>query len=103
MEKLIAVWLLKRGYADDVEQGIRFAEALAKNECTEEMLETLGHNIDVFMTVGGPVTAENLLPFMQEKYEMAQKLIKFWSDNPKDTNAVFFFNECRKNGVEIEQ
>ena len=67
MEKLIAVWLLKRGYADDVEQGVRFAEALAKNECTEEMLETLGHNIDVFMTVGGPVTAENLLPFMQEK------------------------------------
>jgi hypothetical protein len=67
------------------------------------MLETLGHNIDVFMTVGGPVTAENLLPFMQEKYEMAQKLIKFWSENPKDTNAVFFFNECRKNGVEIEQ
>ncbi len=100
MDKQIAVWLLKRGYADDVEQGVRFAQALANNECTEEMLETLGHNIDVFMTVGGPVTAENLLPFMQEKYEMAVKLIKFWAANPKDTNAVFFFNECRKNGVD---
>ena len=93
MEKLIAVWLLKRGYADDVEQGVRFAEALAKNECTEEMLETLGHNIDVFMTVGGPVTAENLLPFMQEKYEMAQKLIKFWSENPKDLKSFGYLEE----------
>jgi hypothetical protein len=39
---------------------------------------------------------------MQEKYDMAKKLIKFWSENPKDTNAVFFFNECRKHGVEVE-
>lgn len=103
MDKQIAVWLLKRGYADDLEQGVRFAQALANNECTDEMLETLGHNIDIFMNVGGPVTAENLLPFMQEKYEMAVKLIKFWAANPKDTNAVFFFNECRKNGVEVKE
>lgn len=103
MERQIAVWLLQRGYAEDLEQGARFAEALAKNECTEEMLEVLGHNIDVFMTVGGPVTAENLLPFMQEKYSMAQKLIKFWGENPKDTNAIFFFNECRKHGVDVAQ
>ena len=102
MEKQIAVWLLQRGYAEDLEQGIRFAESLAKDECSEEMLDTLGHNIDVFMTVGGPITAENLLPFMQEKYAMASKLIKFWSENPKDTNAIFFFNECRKHGVEPE-
>jgi hypothetical protein len=40
--------------------------------------------------------------FMQEKFDMAKKLIKFWSENPKDTNAVFFFNECRKHGVEVE-
>ncbi|MCR5758686.1 MAG: hypothetical protein K6F95_12405 [Selenomonas sp.] len=103
MEKQIAVWLVQRGYADDVEQGVRFAEALAKNECTEEMLETLGHNIDIFMTVGGPITAENLMPFMQEKCNMAKKLIKFWSENPKDTNAIFFFNECRKHDVEVGQ
>jgi hypothetical protein len=42
------------------------------------------------------------MPFMQEKYAMASKLIKFWSENPKDTNAIFFFNECRKHGVEPE-
>ena len=101
MDRQIAVWLLQRGYADDLEQGIRFAEALGKNECTDEMLDTLGHNIDVFMTVGGPVTAENLLPFMQEKYSMATKLIRFWNENPKDTNAIFFFNECRKQGIEV--
>ena len=35
MDKQIAVWLLKRGYADDVEQGVRFAEALAKDEITD--------------------------------------------------------------------
>jgi hypothetical protein len=99
MDKQLAIWLMQRGYADDLEQGVRFARALAENECTEEMLDTLGHNIDIFMTVGGPVTAEKLLPFMQEKYAMAIKLIKFWSENPKDTNAVFFFNECRKHGI----
>ncbi len=75
MEKQIAVWLVQRGYADNLEQGIRFAQALANNECTEEMLDTLSHNIDVFMTVGGPVTAENLLPFLLDKYSMATKLI----------------------------
>ncbi|MCH3960473.1 MAG: hypothetical protein LKE51_14550, partial [Selenomonas sp.] len=31
--------------------------------CTEEMLDTLGHNIDIFMTVGGPVTAEKAPAF----------------------------------------
>ena len=100
MEKQIAVWLLQRGYADDLEQGIRFAQALEKKECTEEMLDTLGHNIDVYMTVGGPVTQENLMPFMLDKYRMATKLIKFWLENPKDTNAIFFFNECRKQGIQ---
>ncbi len=100
MEKQIAVWLVQRGYADNLEQGIRFAQALANNECTEEMLDTLSHNIDVFMTVGGPVTAENLLPFLLDKYSTATKLIKFWNENPKDTNAIFFFNECRKHGIQ---
>ncbi|MBP8599524.1 MAG: hypothetical protein KBI24_10035 [Selenomonas sp.] len=99
MEKQLAVWLLQRGYADDLEQGLRFVEALAQNTCTEEMLDTLGHNIEIFMSVGEPVTAENLLPFMQERYQTAIKLIRFWSESPKDTNAVFFFNECRKYGV----
>lgn len=99
MEKQIAVWLVQRGYADNLEQGIRFAQALANKECTEEMLDALGHNIDVFMSVGGPVTADNLLPFLLDKYNMAQKLIHFWNENPKDTNAIFFFNECRKLGI----
>ena len=99
MEKQLAVWLLQRGYADDLEQGLRFVEALAQNTCTEEMLDTLGHNIEVLMNMGEPVTAENLLPFMQERSQTAIKLIRFWSESPKDTNAVFFFNECRKYGV----
>lgn len=100
MEKQIAVWLLQRGYADNLGQGIRFAQALENKECTEEMLNTLGHNIDVYMNVGGRVTQENLMPFMLDKYNMANKLIRFWTENPKDTNAIFFFNECRKQGIE---
>lgn len=100
MEMQIAVWLLQRGYANNLDQGIRFAQALEKKECTEEMLDTLGHNLDVYMTIGTPVTQEKLLPFLLDKYGMAIKLIKFWSENPKDTNAIFFFNECRKHGIE---
>lgn len=100
MEKQIAVWLLQRGYADSLDQGVRFARALEKKEYTEEMLETLGHNLDIYMSLGAPVTQENLLPFLLDKYSMAVKLIKFWNENPKDTNAIFFFNECRKQGIQ---
>lgn len=95
-DQLFAVWLLQRGYANELTQAERFALAIRKNECTEEMLSVIGGNIDVFMNLGQPITASNLQPFLQDKFQLANKLIKFWIANPKDTNAVFFFNECRK-------
>lgn len=99
MTDFIAVWLLDRGYAENYEQGQRFAAALAAGECTDEMVEVLGRNIDIFMNLGAPVIDRTLLPYMLEKYQFAEKLINFWIANPKDTNSLFFFNNCRRYGL----
>ena len=95
----IAVWLLQRGYANDYEQAMRFATNLNDQQCSEEMVNELSKNLDIFMSLGQPVTAEKLLAFLTEKVQFATKLIKFWTENPKDTNAIFFFKECHKYGI----
>lgn len=103
MLDLIAVWLLERGYAENFEQGLRFAHELDKNKCSEEMIAVLSKNIDIFMNVGQPIVEKTLLPYMLDKFNTASKLIKFWIANPKDTNAVFFFNACKSHGIERPQ
>ena len=67
-DQLFAVWLLQRGYANELTQAERFALAIRKNECTDEMLAVIGGNIDVFMSLGQPITASNLQPFLQDKF-----------------------------------
>jgi hypothetical protein len=90
MEKKLAVWLVQRRLARDVDEGLEFAAALERGECTEAMVEANRHNMDAMAKLG-KVTQENLGPYMQEKLAMAKKLIAFWEENPKDTNAIFFF------------
>ena len=51
--------------------------------------------MDIRIAIGGPVTEEAALSFLQEKLKTAEKLIAFWEANPKDTNAIFFLHEYR--------
>ena len=90
MEKELAAWLISRKYAVYPDQALEFVRALQRGECPAEMVELLQKNLDLVMELGGSITTENLVPCFQEKLKSAAKLIAFWHDNPKDTNAVFF-------------
>ncbi|MBR2214680.1 MAG: hypothetical protein IJ849_02840 [Selenomonadaceae bacterium] len=90
MEKELAAWLISKKYAVYPDQALEFVRALQKGECPAEMVDLVQKNLDLLMEMGGSITAEKLVPFFQEKLKSAEKLINFWRENPKDTNAVFF-------------
>ena len=96
MEKKLAIWLLQRHYARDIDEALAFATALEKGEFTEEMLEANKRNMDVIIDIG-KVTEEKFKPYLFDKVSTAEKLIAFWAANPKDTNAIFFKKEYNEH------
>ncbi len=96
MEKKMAVWLKMRGFAETVEQGEEFVRSAQNNETNKELTAVLSKNPDAALNMGGKVTDENAIKFLREKLATGQRLIGFWEENPKDTNAIFFAREMAK-------
>ena len=107
MEKRLAVWLKNHALADDIAQGLRYVRAVERGEGTEEMGYTLSCNIDAALDIGQigeKISPEDALTFMKKKIDSARRLITFWEENPKDTNAIFFtksYNAEDWTGVEV--
>lgn len=95
LEQQIAVWFLSHELAETLQQALDFVRLIEKGETSEEMAVVLNKNLDVRLQLGGNVTADAALKFLQEKRTTAEKLIAMWEKNPKDTNAVFFFRDCK--------
>ena len=93
LERQIAVWYLSHEMAEDLRQALDFVRLVEKGEATEEMATVLSKNLDIRLQLGGNVTADSALKFLQDKRKTAEKLIAMWEENPKDTNAVFFFRD----------
>lgn len=89
MEKKLAVWLLQRKLARDIDEALSYAPALLQGQFPEEMLAANERNVAVIKEIG-KVTREKFEPYLMEKAATAQKMIAFWEKNPKDTNAIFF-------------
>ena len=100
-EKEIAFWLLKHGWVETPQQGLRFARSAAAGECTEEMMDALsmkvllekGLDVSAFndLTQGLPeVHVEDIMKILDEAVEEAKRMIEYWHDHPSDTNAKFF-------------
>lgn len=100
LEKKFTVWLLTRKFARNLEEAQAFAKAVMEGNCSEEiasqMAESNRSNMDVMMEIG-KVTPEKIVPFMQGKFELAQKCIVFWEEHVKDTNAIFFRRKYEEN------
>lgn len=92
MEKKLAVWFLQRHFARNIDEALEFVASLEKGEFTDVMLEANRGNMDLLMELG-QITAEKLKPYFLDKLATAEKLIAFWAENPKDTNAIFFNKE----------
>ncbi len=86
----LSAWMVQKEYAENMDDAILFVKAIKEGNCPEALLKELQKNIDVMMAVGSKVTAEKVVPFLQNKLKDAEKMIAFWEKNPKDTNAVFY-------------
>ena len=100
-EKEIAFWLLKHGWVESAQQGLRFARSAAAEECTEEMMDALsmkvllekGLDVSAFndLTQGLPeVHAEDVMQLLKGAIGEATRMVEYWHDHPSDTNAKFF-------------
>ena len=96
MKTKLAVWLTQKKIALDVPQAMGFLDAIQKDECPQELLELLEKDLDVRIAIGSPITKEKALSFLQEKLRTAEKLIAYWEEHPKDTNAIFFLRGYRQ-------
>lgn len=90
MEIKLAAWMVQKDYAENMDDAVEFVKSVKNGQCPDALLNILKKNIDVMMAVGGKVTTDNAISFLQDKFKSAEKLIAFWEANPKDTNAVFF-------------
>lgn len=95
LEQQIAVWFLSHELAETLQQALDFVRLVEKGEANDEMAAVLNKNMDIRSQLGGNVTTEAALKFLQEKRATAEKLIAMWEKNPKDTNAVFFFRNFK--------
>lgn len=90
LEKKLAVWFLTHDLAETIQQALDFVRLVEKGETSDEMVGVIERNINLKVKMDGEVTPAKALAFMREKREGAEKLIKLWEGNPKDTNAIFF-------------
>ncbi|MBR3624532.1 MAG: hypothetical protein IKN43_14430 [Selenomonadaceae bacterium] len=90
METKLAVWLVGKKYAENVEEGMEFLQALENNSCPDALLDYLKKDLDVLMALGGNISSDKAVEYLKDKLKSAEKLIAFWEANPKDTNAIFF-------------
>jgi hypothetical protein len=95
LTKQVAVWLLSHELAGNLQQALDFVRETESGKAGDEMVEFLNKNDQIRAELGGEVTAESALKFMQGKVNSAAKLISLWANNPKDTNAVFFFRDYK--------
>ncbi len=93
MKTKLAVWLVQKKYAESVPQAETFLSAIRQGTCPPGLIDILRKDMDVLIAVGNPITEEKALAFLQEKLKTAEKLIAFWEENPKDTNAIFFLRK----------
>ena len=96
MKTKLAVWLTQKKLAEDVPQALSFIDTIRSNECPSEILEHIKKDLDMRIALGDPITEEKVLSFLQEKLKTAEKLIVYWEDHPKDTNAIFFLRRYRE-------
>jgi len=96
MKTKLAVWLVQAKYADSVPQAEEFLSAIQQDTCPPELIDFLKKDMEVLITIGNPITEEKALAFLQEKLKTAERLIAFWEENPKDTNAIFFLRKYNK-------
>lgn len=90
MDIKLAAWMVQKEYAENMDEALEFVRAIKNDSCPSALLNILQKNMDVMMEIGGKVTTEKAVPFLQSKFKTAEKLIAFWEANPKDTNAVFY-------------
>ena len=95
MDKKLAVWLWSHGFAPTAKDGLIFLEEIRRNS-PKEMLSYFAGSFSARMEMGKEVTEENVVSFLKEKLKTAQRLIAFWEENPKDTNAIFFFKKYKQ-------
>ncbi len=96
MEKKLAAWLLQRKLARDTDEALGYAAALLQGQFPEEMFAANERNVNVMKDIG-KITREKFEPYIMEKVATAQKMIAFWEENPKDTNAIFFNKTYQQN------
>ena len=100
-EKEIAFWLLKHGWVETAQQGLRFARSAAAEECTEEMMDALSMKVLLEkgfdatawsdLTQGLPeVRSEEVMNLLKGALDEAKRMVEYWHDHPSDTNAKFF-------------
>lgn len=90
MDVKLAAWMVQKEFAENMDDALSFVKDVKEGKCPENLLKKLQKNIDVMMAIGGKVTVDNAVPFLQSKLKDAEKMIVFWEANPKDTNAVFY-------------
>ena len=94
MKKELAIWLMQKEIAGSIEQGLRFIEAAEKDTYPEGLTEMLSKQFELTLTLGSPIPEDKALAYLKERMTMGERMIKFWKENPKDTNAIFFFKKC---------
>lgn len=90
MDIKLAAWMVQKEFAENMDDAVFFVKSVKEGSCPDALLRNFKKNIDVMMAIGSNITAENAVPFLQNKFKDAEKMIAFWEANPKDTNAVFF-------------
>lgn len=101
MKTKLAVWLAQKKFAENVPQALTFMDSIAKNECPPELLQRVQKDLDTRIAIG-VITEETVLAFLQEKLKTAEKLIAYWEEHPKDTNAIFFLRRYHQYQEEGE-
>ena len=96
MKTKLAIWFTQKKFALDVPQALEFIESIRKDQCPPELIDILRRDIDIRLAIGDPLTEKKVLSFLQEKLRTAEKLIPYWEEHPKDTNAIFFLKGYRQ-------
>ena len=106
-DKELAFWLVKNGWAESPQQGLRFVKAAAAGECTEEIMDSL--SMKVLLEKGlEPLALDDLsqgLPevhsdeafgLLRKAISDGTKMLEHWHEHPTDTNARFFRVNLKK-------
>ncbi len=102
MKTKLAVWLAQKKFAENVPQALDFLDSLAKDECPPELFDRIQKDLDARIAIGEPLTEKAVLAFLHEKLRTAEKLIAYWEEHPKDTNAIFFLRRYHQYQEEGE-